>query len=776
MHTQTRGAIVRVVVLVLVLLMAVPVQRAAALITITQILTQTSTDFSSGTFGLTGLTQDGGVQLVPVGVLKNWQPQGGSLCRPVGDMGTATFKEYIYVVGGLTSSSGSPSILPEVCRTKVLSALGNTETWATTPSENLPAGRFSLASVAVPMPGDPTRGVLYAIGGASTLTVGAKQTIYSAIINPDGSLQPWTTQTLALPEQREKLMATTYTNDDGKTFIYVLGGYAQPFINTYAYSEVLRTEVGANGTLAPWVTGANNGVGPIPIPTNSITGAGACADEIGLYDGDVVNFDVITDSPTEGPKRIMAVLGGIFELGTGDAVGACTSGVAPSAKTFLAEIDSDGSLSWQTTDYSMLFPNKQLRAIGINQKIYAVGGVVSNEVTNKSYSTYVDNTLSLKNFVSSNYLENDSALPAALRRASHGFEIVVINDTTKTPPVPRPIAYLFGGTNSGGTTYRSDVLSSLIGLDDDISDTNAAYASPGNYISPVYPMRGIGNITEVSWSASITHTGSLNNDVKMEYRVANTTLELKTTAWKPVDGDLGSTYFSVNGSNVGIASDTGTGAFVQYKASLSTDQSSNRLSTPVLRGTISVKYTVEGHPSLHVKSGSFPTITSGATVIPSIVIANATPPLSSSTESVLDADIESGGFLFVDLYVYPPGALVVPPTPDANGIYPLTSAAFAEVNKNTLPRTAERSIPGSSWKQNCGPTSACPAANWQVIFNKPGLWTVIAVVDSGNNVQEADSVTDEWETDNTFTFTVDSQVQGGNMYLPLIFTVPPPAR
>ena len=491
----------------------------------------------------------------------------------------------------------------------------------------------------------------------------------------------------------------------------------------------------------------------------------------------MINFDVITNDGNSGPKRIMAVMGGVFELGTGDIVSGCSAGSAASAKTFLAEIAPNGNLTWQTTDYSMLSTNKQLRAIGINQKVYIVGGTIGTQATNKSYSSYVDDTLALKLFVSSNYLESETALPAELARAGHGFEIVTINDTTKNPPVPRPIAYLFGGTsNNTQTPLRDDILTSFIGLDDDIDDINAAYASPGNYISPAYPLRGLGNITEVSWNASVTNTGTLDNDIKMQYRVENSLTALRTASWLNVDGDPGSASFSVNGNNVGIASAPNTGTYIQYKASLTTSQPNDRQSTPVLRGTISIKYTIDGHPSLHVKSGSFPTITSGASVAPSITIANATPPLSGSTENVLDANIESSGFLFVDLYVYPPNALVVPPTPDANGIYPLTSAAFAEISKSSLPRNTELSIAGSSWKQNCGASVSCPAANWQVIFNKPGTWTVIAVVDSGNNVNEADSVTDEWETDNTFTFTVDSQVQGGNMYLPIIFTVSPPAR
>ncbi|MBA3468046.1 MAG: hypothetical protein H0T53_00245, partial [Herpetosiphonaceae bacterium] len=526
--------------------------------------------------------------------------------------------------------------------------------------------------------------------------------------------------------------------------------------------------VGANGVLAAWTTGAANGVGPIPIPPGVIGGAGSCAPKTGLYDGDVLNFDVTT---TTGSARMMAVLGGVFHLGTGDVSGGCNSGTADSARTFLAQIQPDGSIAWQTaTDYTMLFPNKQLRAIGINQKIYAVGGVIDSQVTNKSFSSYIDSTLALKRFVGSNYLESTTALPTERARASHGLEIITIDDTSKTPPVPRPIAYLFGGTNSAtALTYRNDVMTSFIGLDDDIDDENAAYASPGDYVSRIYPLRGPGNITEVRWSASITRTASLQNDIKVEYRVANSAQLMSAAQWRVVDGDAGSASFSIDGSNVGLDSLDDTGTFIQYKATLTTAQPNNRESTPVFRGTISVKYTIDGHPSLFVKSGSFPTITPLTTVVPTIIISNAKPPQSTSTETVLDANIESSGSFFVDLYVYAPGQPVVPPTRNASGSYPLTSAAFAEISKNALPNGSELNLATVNWRLNCGPVapSACPLATWQVIFNKEGPWTVIAVVDSGNNVTEADNITDPWESDNTLQFTVVSQVKGGTQRLPI---------
>jgi len=49
---------------------------------------------------------------------------------------------------------------------------------------------------------------------------------------------------------------------------------------------------------------------------------------------------------------------------------------------------------------------------------------------------------------------------------------------------------------------------------------------------------------------------------------------------------------------------------------------------------------------------------------------------------------------------------------------------------------------------------------------------VFAIVDSQNNVAEADELTGEWENDNVYRFTVVSEVSGGTLFLPIIFQQP----
>jgi hypothetical protein len=177
MSASMRRIPIPVVLLLMVVSMVLPARQAAA-VTVPQILTTTSTEFAAGKFGLTGLTQSGGVQLIPLGQLKRWQTPSLELCRPAGDMASASFGPYIYSIGGSTSSGGPPPVnLREVCRTKVLNTDADFEPWQTLPAENLPEKRTSLGAVAVPRPGNPSLGYLYAFGGLKETTTSQRDTI-----------------------------------------------------------------------------------------------------------------------------------------------------------------------------------------------------------------------------------------------------------------------------------------------------------------------------------------------------------------------------------------------------------------------------------------------------------------------------------------------------------------------------------------------------------------------------------------------------------------------
>ena len=775
MSASMRRRSIPLVLLITILALALPAQPIAA-VNVSQIVTQTTGDFAAGKFGLTGLAQNGGVQLVPLGQLRQWQTTAGNMCGiGVGDMGTASFGPYIYSIGGSTSALIGGNLqqqrLRSVCRTKVLDTNATLEEWVTLPAENLPEKRTAMAAVAVPRPTDASRGYLYTFGGLKETTTSQRNTIWMAGINNDGSLTPWMTQTLTLPTAREQLTATAFTNAAGKTFIYVIGGYQRPFASTFAYRDVLRYEVSADGTL---IDRSDPAAVP-PLPTPNFAGNPAqCAAVTGLKQADALTVDAAT-LDLLGSRRFLAVLGGVLQVGTGDGTGGCTDQAVTSERVFLADVNEEtGDIVWQNEDYTLPEPVSQLRAVGVNGKLYATGGILGvnqASATNLTYSSYINiETMTLPSYGfgpdSSNFLASAGALRPDQKRAEHGMEIVTLNN--------RPIVFLFGGTNGDGT-YRSDVLYGFIGRAEDFDETTGGYGSPGVYQSPIYTLRGSGALSELKWTAAVTTTGPITTDIKMQYRLAETTTQIKTATWITVDANPSPTFFSVAGVNVAASVDPALGRYFQYRALLTTSAPQDRTATPALRGPVSLRYKVDGHPSLYIDAASnFPPIQSGVMIDPNIIIANNLKPGSTSTERILDADIEDAGTFFVDLYVYPPSASsIITPTRDpATGVYPLTSAAFAQVSKTLVRADSTFRVPIDAWRKTCGLTANCPVPNWQVIFNQPGDWTVLAIVDSQNNVAEADELTGEWENDNVYRFTVVSEVSGGTLFMPIIFKQP----
>ncbi|HYF62602.1 MAG TPA: hypothetical protein VD886_07295 [Herpetosiphonaceae bacterium] len=766
MSASMRRFPIPLVLIVMVVSMLLPAQQAAA-VTVSQTVTSTSTQFAAGKFGLTGLAQNGGVQLVPLGQLKRWQTSPGTMCRPAAFTGTAVFGPYLYSIGGITTG---PSIIREVCRNKVLNTDADLQGWQKVATEELPANRYFLSAAAVPRPGNPSLGYLYAIGGQSALSTQQSDLIYRTSINADGSVTPWTTNAAKLPTPRSEMATTSFTNGAGKSFIYVMGGMSVPF-NTEVYSDIVRYEVQNDGSLLPSATP----MAPLPLPI--LNEDPSCQRFVGLRQAAATTFTSsgIGSSPE---KRFIVVMGGVLELGLGNASGNCEAVSQASARVFVGEInETTGNITWRTgvdQDYTMPAPIAFSKIVGINGKMYAVGGLLGSSqdsATQIAYSSYLEmNTFDLPSYGvgedASNFLASPNTLNVNQRRAGHGLEIVTVDD--------RPMAFLFGGTNPDNGTYRSDTLYGYIGRNDDFDENTGGYSSLGAYTSPIYNLRGPGRLTEMRWTASISTTAPITTDIKLFYRMGESISELSGKQFVPVDGNPSPAFNSSNGPNIATSTDPTIGRFFQYQAALTTSAPDVRSATPLLAGPVSIRYVIEGHPSLYVDPTSdISDVVPGVAPVPTIKIVNALRPGTNVTETVLDADIEGNGTFFVDLYVFPPGTTPVKPMPNADGEYPLTSAAYAEVGKATMTVDKAYTIPAGNWKQTCPTLPGCPAVQWQKVFNKVGEWTVWVVVDSGDNVNESDTETGSWEADNNLvSFKVVSSVSGATIFMPVIYKGP----
>ncbi|ABX06575.1 hypothetical protein [Herpetosiphon sp.] len=739
-----------------------------------------SGDFASGYFGLTGLTQQdqvigdvtyGGVQLIPQGALAQWSDASNQLCRTLADMGTVSFKQHLYAIGGSTASSGNVAVVSEVCRATVTDTGGETTEWTELP-QTLPVPLTRMSTVVVTNTSDPTKGIMYTFGGQSASTGDIEYTdkIYSNVINADGSLNTWQTQALTTGEKLINTTATAYTTPNGQTYIYLIGGKTRDtsalFSPIYVRRSVRRTLVGPNGVLGPWQS-----MPDLPITPDMFTPTNGCDENVGLHSMDVANFDAITLTST---YRAFLVVGGTFELGTGHVAVGCTRTVEGSAQAMLGKLDTNGMLTWETQRYILPEPLSSPRVIGVNQKIYVVGGRQGSagDPTHRIYTSYINiDNFTLPVFGQSNFRVSENALLTSQARSGHGLELIYINF--------RPVAYMYGGIRVGNT-YQQDVLFGFVGTDADIDLTVGGYPSPGVYRSSPLQLRAPAIIEQMLWDATLPNP-PINTDIQMQYKLAATRGALETAQWQTVDASPGNDNYSVQGPNVANGTPAVQGQWFQYQALMTTQSPTEVGATPILRN-VRIKYKVDGHPSLYVDSATMSTVSTTGITAFTATFKNGIKPGSNDTENVLDADIESQGTFFVDMYLLPPGSADVPPARDPDsGAYPL-GMVFTEINRLNLPQDGEFTLDAISdntiWRRTCpAATVDCPLVVWQALFNKTGTWKVYLVIDSGNYVTEAETPAGQRELDNVYSFNVNSTVVGSTIHMPVVginFLATPP--
>ncbi len=747
---------------------------SVAAISLNATISVSAGDFASGYFGLTGLTQQdqvidgvayGGVQLIPQGALSQWQDANNTLCRRLADMGTASYKNFLYTIGGSGASSGNVAPTNEVCSAQVIDTGGDTSAWALSP-RLLPHPLTRLSAVAVNHPTIANKGIIYTFGGQK-ITSGDQQytnTIYSSVINADGSLEAWQTQALTTGEDLIYSSVTAYTTPNNQTYIYLVGGRSKDstdlFAPEFVRRSVRRTLVGANGVLGPW-----QAMPDLPITSDMFTSTNGCDSKVGLHSMDVTNFDAITIESGQSTYRAFLAVGGTFELGNGDRANECTSTIEASAQVMLGKLDSNGMLTWQTQKYVLPEPLSGPRVIGVNQKIYVVGGKKGafGEPTNRIYSSFINiDSFSLPLFGQSNFRVSENALTAQQARSAHGLELVYINN--------RPVAYMFGGIRVGNT-YQDDVLFGFVGTDADIDLTVGGYPSPGVYRSPPIQLRAPGFIEQILWDATLPNA-PINTDIQIGYKLAPTRAALDTIPnFTYVDGDTSSDKYSIQGANTGAGNPSVQGRWFQYEAQLTTQNASEPGATPILRN-LRIRYKVDGHPSLYVDTATMSTVTPAGITAFTTTFKNGIKPGSGDTENVLDADIEDEGSLFVDMYLLPPGSPDVAPRRNSDGTYPL-GVVFTEINRSNLPQDGSITLDGFSdntlWRRTCPQATVdCPLVVWQSLLNQTGAWKVYLVVDSANNVNEAETPAGQRELDNVYSFTVNSTVAGGTIRLPVV--------
>ena len=258
--------------------------------------------------------------------------------------------------------------------TAIINSDGTLGTWTT--GTSLPAVFYGCNTLV-------TKNRVYLLGGYNNSAY--VSTVYTAPINADGTLGTWTTGT-SLPGALG-LSGVVVTNDR----VYLLGGY-----NNSAYvSTVYTAPINSDGTLGTWTTGTNI---PLAMHSRVITTKNRVY-LLGGFNGSKYYANVYTapinSDGTLGTWTASASLPGSLAYGepitTNSRVyllGGANSGVPGIAVSivYTAPINSDGTLGNWTTGTSLPGVLSSSQVIVTNSRVYLLGGVVNNTPVSTVYS------------------------------------------------------------------------------------------------------------------------------------------------------------------------------------------------------------------------------------------------------------------------------------------------------------------------------------------------------------------------------------------------------
>ena len=161
----------------------------------------------------------------------SWTNTSFPLSTGVGSPSTAVWEDYLYSIGGRTSSA-DPNALTNVVQFTKLDAQGNmTQPWALAGNMSLGCYRNGVLVI---------ENKMYIFGGSLNGTGAKMSNIQIASLSPDGTVGSWTASAMPLALDQ---MGVTYWNG----FVYIIGG------NTGSSSfDIYRARIDGSGNLGAW--------------------------------------------------------------------------------------------------------------------------------------------------------------------------------------------------------------------------------------------------------------------------------------------------------------------------------------------------------------------------------------------------------------------------------------------------------------------------------------------------------------------------------------------
>jgi N-acetylneuraminic acid mutarotase len=249
-----------------------------------------------------------------------WTTEANALPQPLANSNSVVYNGYIYVIGGYDGS------FVDTVYSAPLNPDGSVGAW-TTEANALPKTLSNPATVVY-------NGYVYVMGGFDGIN--RQSTVYSAPLNPDGSVGVWTTEVNALPQVRSDLNLVVYNG-----YVYVMGGFDGTNVQSAVYSAPLNPD----GSVGAWTTEAN----ALPQGLASATSV--------VYNGYV------------------------YVMGGGDNVGFLST-------VYSAPLNPDGSVgAWTTEANALPQPLAVATSVVYNGYVYVMGGFDGTNVQSAVYSS-----------------------------------------------------------------------------------------------------------------------------------------------------------------------------------------------------------------------------------------------------------------------------------------------------------------------------------------------------------------------------------------------------
>jgi hypothetical protein len=324
---------------------------------------------------------------------------------------------YLYQAGGSSDSVGYPD------GTNVFYAQVHTNgtIGAWTNATSLPEAVFTHAGVAA-------NGFVYVLGGQhynSTNGVSTSSSVYYAKINSDASLGSWQTAN-PLPDVRFSLSASVWNNR-----IYAIGGANDNYLSNTVYSAIIQT----NGSLSAWTTQtplpvaiftqASVANGFLYVLGGTVNNGNTITNTVYYSkinaDGTLAGWNQTASLPQpESLFGAVAANGWVFTIGG-------FNGSEPTGSFYGAAVKGDGSLvSWSSG--TSLPQSEDYEAVAASGSyIFFTGGANSQESSSAVYSMALPASPTTPAFVSSGFTNGNFRLQLT-SSTNTGFGLLASTD------------------------------------------------------------------------------------------------------------------------------------------------------------------------------------------------------------------------------------------------------------------------------------------------------------------------------------------------------------